>query len=233
MTQIPPEDTQYRDLTITGVQDQSDGGYAIRLSDGWSILCPAGPFVPQVGQAIRLYGTLFGHIRGIVIEGEVFRYQTVQQAQAELDQMRQQAEDEARARYAERKADIEARIAVLPDPFRKRMEGFLRRAPETAWKHQEYELVTCEAALEILKACPTLEVVDVYAKANYADQIQLTPALEPMDLSGNMHACAIALARFMRRGQEDRVWQSHATICPVVGCAEAGCWATERQGDGQ
>ena len=82
-----PDDTQYEEYSIEAVKDLTDS-YELALG-GWSLWCPKrdGLPDPSVGEKCRLYGRGIGSpVRGIVIEGRVYRYQT------ELEQEREHAQ---------------------------------------------------------------------------------------------------------------------------------------------
>ncbi|OLV20146.1 hypothetical protein [Deinococcus marmoris] len=211
-------DTQFEDAIIASVGEE---GRTVTMDTGWSLGISAGPFIPQPGQSIRLYGKGTGYpVRGIVIDGQVFLYQTEAQHMAEwqrdIDERREKDRDE----YLEGRAAQEAAIALLPTPFQARLARFLKNAPDTAWAHQGYELATCQAAVAIADAVG--EGVQAFRELTYEEQIKRVPLLDELGLSGNQFGMAVRLAH-LSQANPSAVSESCATISPLVGCQEAGC----------
>lgn len=74
---FPTDDTEFIEETITEVESQPSGSYAIRCG-GWWIECgDETPIVPAVGMVAREYGRGIGApVRGLFIEGHRFWYRT-------------------------------------------------------------------------------------------------------------------------------------------------------------
>jgi hypothetical protein len=215
-------DKQFQDSTITEVRSRKDG-YEITMETGWTLGAPLGPIMPEVGQAIRLYGRGTGYaIRGIVIAGQVFRYQTETEAREEHARTVAQQKLDSWEAYKAGTAEREAAIALLPDVFQRRLRRFMENAPETAWDHQGYELATCQAALAIAAACDIRMGVHEFAALTCEQQIEEAPELDTLGLSGNQFGMACRLAHWYLTEREN-VWKEHAAISILTGCAEAGC----------
>ncbi|RJF74947.1 hypothetical protein D3875_02830 [Deinococcus cavernae] len=222
-------DTQYKDNLITAVSSSGDGRHSITTNDGWSFFAPKGPITPTPGMVARFYGRGLGcPVRGLVIDGHTFFYQTAADFQAEQER-NVAADRQARLdAFSAGRAEQLSTIAQLPEPFQQRLNGFMARRPETAWEDQGYELATCQAAVVILNTCATAEAVRQFGGLKYGEQIQRAPELERMGLSGNMFAVAVRLASFFRESPE-LIAREHAAICPLVGCERAGCPTLDSQ----
>lgn len=73
----PENDSEFKDKTITSVERQGDGTYAIGC-DGWHLWCGKNcPVIPEVGQISRQYGKGIGApVRGLFINGVKVWYRT-------------------------------------------------------------------------------------------------------------------------------------------------------------
>jgi hypothetical protein len=81
---FPENDTEFRDLVIEEVKDDS-----IRFNDGWSIFLPSNiEFTITSGMSARQYGKGIGYsVRGLFIEGKKIWYRT--EAEDEIHQSEQ------------------------------------------------------------------------------------------------------------------------------------------------
>lgn len=72
-----PNDEQYEEQTLTSVERQSDGGWAIQWGST-GFWCPAdSPIEPKVGMTARLYGHGMGsRVRGLFLDGVKVYYRT-------------------------------------------------------------------------------------------------------------------------------------------------------------
>lgn len=216
-------DTEFKQCQITAVTPD-EAGFSLRLSDGFSLYVENGPITPKAGHDIKIYGPEFGWVRGIVIDGQVFHYSTAaefkqRQAEAQAERLR-----EARAAYVAGLAVQQAEIAKLPEPFQRRMAEFLKNAPDTAWQYQGYELATCQAAVAIAEVCKTPQAVSAFKEMSIDMQVAAVPRLDELGLMGEQFGMACLLA-YSSCETPDNVWRQHATICPLVGCVDAGCFA--------
>lgn len=195
---------------------------------------------PMTGFTLRLWGknanSLGGLVRGIALlcserEGEVlvtkvhtlYRYRTREEQE---EQDRKWSEDniaEKKAKWEDNRDETAARIAALPEPFRERIEFFMRQ-PDWGWDFGFYEIFCCEEAIKIAKALKTREKIEAFSTMKMARQCELVPELSE-DHSGNTFGAAVHLAHnFVTRPQS--LFQVHGAMCPAVGCKNYGCWST-------
>ncbi len=72
-----PNDEEFKETTITGVREESDG-WTIQRADGWSFYCPKSVQVePKPGMVARFYGRGLGYpVRGLFLDGQQVFYRT-------------------------------------------------------------------------------------------------------------------------------------------------------------
>lgn len=75
---IPADDFEFQDDAIAKVSGDRERGWFVTKEDGWSIgIDGDSPVEPAPGMPIRLYGRGIGaEVRGIVLDGNVVRYQS-------------------------------------------------------------------------------------------------------------------------------------------------------------
>lgn len=76
---FPINDDQFEEVSIAKVQaSESDGGWQIARSDGWSFfVVKDSPIAPTVGMAARFYGKGIGfNVRGLFLDGQKVFYRT-------------------------------------------------------------------------------------------------------------------------------------------------------------
>lgn len=90
-------DTEFTELPLEKVERSSGGGYALTRKGDWGTLWIGWPgsaglgFEPRVGQMARFYGRGDGFpVRGVVIDGQVCRYQT---AEEEAEESKKRSEE--------------------------------------------------------------------------------------------------------------------------------------------
>lgn len=216
--QVAPFDDEYEEDRVAEVEPRP-GGYAIRRSDGGWLSFDDGPIIPEVGMTARFYGRGFGYVvRGLTIDGYTFYYRT-----AEQDRERHEAEvakrnQERAAEYARTKGEMAERLSVYPDVFRRRIHRFLANSP-TAWEHQAYEMMVCDAALLIIDTYPDAPSHRRWVDNAYEPSI---PESFEMGLSGNQWDMARRLASWWFVDREN-IYRDHAAISLLVGCEAAGC----------
>jgi len=233
-------DEQYRESVVAEVVE-AESGWILRDTDGWSILCPNEECTttPKAGERVLFYGKGVGfEVRGIVVNGRVYRYQTAAEADAADSAWRadrlKRLEKELEATRAER----DARVAALPKVFRERVERFQRARPDWRRDHEPYELFCCEEAVKIANYARGLTfmnlnvhvdartqekwTLDRFYKDTELQKAVLGKTLE--DHSGNTFGAACNLAQIFLDRPEFVVKQ-HGALCPLVGCEEYGCWA--------
>lgn len=186
----------------------------------------------QKGDVLRVYGRLFGFVRGAALVehgavSAVFRYMT--EAQAESQRQRENIERKERQRreWEEKKTDTAARVARMPERFQRRFEFFMRR-PEWGPDFGLYEVFVMEEAIKISRICKTADRVEWFAKAEPAFQKGAADAAGVTlsdDHSGNTFGAACHLAHGYL-AEIDALFKFHGALCPLVGCKEYGCYAS-------
>jgi hypothetical protein len=186
----------------------------------------------QKGDVLRVYGRLFGFVRGAALVeygavSAVFRYMTA--AQAESQRQRENAERKERQRreWEEKKDETLSRVARMPERFQRRFEFFMRR-PEWGPEFGLYEVFCMEEAIKIARICKTAERVAWFAKAAPAFQKGAADAADVKlsdDHSGNTFGAACHLAHGYL-AETDSLFKFHGALCPLVGCKEYGCYAS-------
>lgn len=208
--------------------EPSGEGWMLQFDDGWCIHCPGGQelVAPQHGEQARLYGRGLGFaVRGIVIEGRVYRYQTDEEHEAARVREREERLAQERREWTDGQEKYTADVAALPDPLRRRIERFLLRdgwGPEFG----RYELFVCQEAAKIAAACGTADKVREFGKATVEAQHVMVPTISD-EHSGNTHGAAVRLA-FLYLTDPDLVPNEHGALCPLVGCRKYGCWAASQ-----
>lgn len=195
---------------------------------------------PEPGDTLRLWGknanSLGGLVRGIALLSSerldslvlirvhtLYRYRTREQQEEQDRKALEDSHAEKKAKWEDKRDETAARIAALPEPFRERIEFFMRRQ-DWGWNFGFYELFCCEEAVKIATALDTGEKIEAFNKMKTDRQRQLVPKLSA-DHSGNTFGAAVHLAHcFVTRPQG--VVQVHGTMCPIVGCKDYGCWST-------
>jgi hypothetical protein len=219
-------DTQFKTSTIEQV-GSTDSGWIVK-SDGFSLLVPSDlcQQAPTAGETARFYGRGIGYpVRGIVIEGRVYRYQTEEEEkQAHTTWVADRAREKHEALERDR-AERDRRIAALPEAFRARFARFHAVGGDD-WRadFEPYELFTCEEAVTIHAALETRKAIAGFSRATVHHQKELVPALKYGDHSGNTFGQACQLAALMADGGEN-IAKMHGALCPLVGCQAYGCWA--------
>lgn len=217
-------DPEFQIKTIERVERSGDGGWSLYFSDGTCFFCPAYDGEPKPWDFARLFGRGFGYtVRGLVIAGRVVYYRT-----AEQDEDRRVAEAErARLRriddYEARRSEYEALVAALPQEFQRRIAGFRLR---DGWRaeFEPYELMVCCDAVKIAAAHATADVVRAFGALKWDEQKRVVPGLDDGH-SGNSFGAAVRLA-WLYKSDPALVEKEHGALCPLVGCAEYGCWST-------
>lgn len=216
-------DVQFEESIIDAVREREDG-YEL-THDGWTLWCPKadGLPAPRVGETLRSYRRGIGYsVRGIVVNGRVYRYMTEAQEQ-------EQHAEESRQRQAEREQELEAnlaetdrRIAALPALFQERIQKFQRDGGhEFRRDYEGYELFCCEQAVVIADTLHTVDAIRAFHTEPWESQKVLVPDLSDGH-SGNTFGAACMLARLYLE-QPELVLKQHGALTPLVGCEAYGC----------
>jgi len=220
---IDESDTEFQEQILDSVKEHP-AGYELN-HDGWTLWCPKAEGVPapRAGETLRMYGRGIGYsVRGIVVNGRVYRYMTDEVAKARKEA--ESKEDELKREHALQAslADLNNRIAALPEVFRKRIEKFQRDGGHTFRRDYEgYELFCCEQAVLIADALGTVGNVRIFYAASLEDQKRMVPGMST-DHSGNTFGAACRLAQQYLESPE-RVPAIHGALTPLVGCEAYGC----------
>ncbi len=219
------DDTQFEESIIEAVRESGDY-YEITHNGAWVIGCPKveGLPAPQVGETIRTYGRGIGStVRGIVINGRVYRYQTEAEERVEHERQHAERQAEAERKLIETQPETDRRIAALPEIFRERLAKFQKDGGhEFRRDYEGYELFCCEEAVKIATALKDRgEAVQAFAKLDWTQQKMVVPALSD-DHSGNTFGTACRLAHWYLQRPENVV-REHGALTPLVGCDAYGC----------
>lgn len=240
---FPANDAEFEEYVIDRVDEK---GGTMDLRDGASFLWKreGSNILPRVGQTARMYGRGFGYIvRGLFIDGQCIYYLTAEEQHAkdkgEAVEHRERQEEE----YAAGKSEFDARIAVLPEVFRERIEAFRERRDDFGPRFEAYELFCCEQAVALatwaLDQFPQVPqddrteekraglaeaTIDIWNALDYELQRSQFPGLSD-EHSGNTHGAMVVLAKVYLT-EPELVPQMHGALCPLVGCAGYGCWST-------
>ena len=231
-------------------EEDSEGCFTAHFKDGLSLYVrdelraergtEPRPDGLQKGDVLRLYGQMFGHIRGIgLVEhgrvSAVFRYATEAQAEEQHRREVREYKDKKRREWEDKKEDTLARVAKMPAPFQRRFEFFMRR-PEWGADFGLYEVFSMEEGVKIAEICKTAERVEWFAKADSAFQKGAADAAGVAlsdDHSGNTLGAACRFAHVFL-SEPELLPMVHGALCPLVGCKEYGCYAStvDRKAEG-
>lgn len=118
-------------------------------------------FRPQVGDAVVVYSQGFSKIRGIAIDGRVFRYRTPTQAEADHEQWKKNYRLEQLERYIADGDALKARADALPLPLRLRMARFAAEGGVEFWiEDAGYEMYALEGCAALLRKVAKLGYIN-------------------------------------------------------------------------
>lgn len=220
-------DTQYTEHRITAVKGELSDELNWWLHfDGTALACPGDQcnVAPVPGETARLYGKGLGSVvRGIIIEGRVYKYLTEEQ-EAERHAAWVAEENRQRDERAEsERAARDQRRAALPPAMRERLAVFEARNPMWRRDYESYELFVCEeAALLAAHFGADVAALLEFTKKPSAEQSEILPGLKLDEHSGNTWGAAVGLARRLMIDPK-LVMRAHGALCPLVGCEDYGC----------
>lgn len=226
--QIKNQD-KYEDHRVEKVSEFDDC-WCMSFYDGFSFRAPKDAGVePHVDSRVRLYGNGLGYaIRGLDIDGVEVFYHTEDEYRAKSLKEQQDRDAAQKASADEKRQEMDARVASLPDCFQKRIHRFRRNSPDFYWKHEGYEMASCVDAVKIASAMrlgnekKPLEMLSDFRELSYEQQKATVPDLDYDNHSGNTMGMALRLAHHYLN-DERLVFAEHAAISALVGCEEAGC----------
>lgn len=225
-------DTDFEDHQLEEVNPTTDG-LILCLLGGTTIFCPHGEeeIAPEVGDSIRIYGSLGYQVRGIDIAGKEVFYRSKSQQEIKDRRDIAQAKLESIVKFYKEEGNLNDRYRALPDPFRKRLDRFRRNNGDFRWQSESYELFVCEEGIRIADRLRDFygqiskEHMKAFRNMGREEQVCVVPGLST-EHSMNTLACSTFLAYFYVKDPEVLV-KYHAAMCPIVGCRESGCTSKE------
>jgi hypothetical protein len=219
-------DKQFKEYTVAEVCERGDG-WEVGWRDGFWLyvtneLCKQ---PPARGEVARCYGKGFGYeVRGVVINGRVYRYKTeAEQEQERTDYLARRQREQAEALERER-PERDQKIAALPEPLRQRIARFQRALGGWRAQHEPYEIFCCEEAAVIAAKLKTRAAIADFHRLPWEQQKEALPGLRYDQHSGNTFGFSCRLAALLC-DRSDLVAQEHGALCPLVGCVDYGCFA--------
>ena len=195
---------EWTDYVLSKVR-QLDGGSWECCADGTCWVLDGGHGVtPKVGDTIRLYGGWGRPIVGQDINGAPIYYRTKAEEQARHEQWVADLHARNRAEYEADKERLDAELAALPDPFRKRIERALAEDPDWAWQSmgQRYEQFCLVEAVKIHDHFKgDADAIQAWRQdRDYERQKKRGPKSLSDDHSGNTFGAAGYMAEALARG---------------------------------
>lgn len=121
-------------------------------------------------------------------------------------------------------AQQDAQYDTLPPEFQSRIDGFRQSSSLFRKEFEPYEMFVCEQAVLFANALRTKEAVIAFYNSTSKQQAEQIPGLSP-DHNGNTFGRACSLAA-LYLDRPDLVDKQHGALCPLVGCAKYGCYAS-------
>jgi|SRR5271170_377606 len=250
---VAERDTEYSDQVVkavrepwlcfkraSGDEDSGDNECVVDFVDGTLLIVRREHDLrlPVPGDTLRLFGRGLGYVvRGIGLIPDVrpwqllglYRYMTAEEEQASHLLMVEESNKKKQAEWAEKADETARRIADMPEPFRARMEFFMRN-PEWGWTFGFYELFCSEEAIKIVRALRGKDAIEAFTRMSVSEQKERVPDLVYGDHSGNTFGAACRLAHCYAE-KPDLIPKMHGALCPMVGCKSYGCWSTTQEKD--
>lgn len=173
MQQPDPRDTAYTEYTIKEVIPGDNDHYEIRYGARVSYQATDG-VAPKVGETVRIYtGISNSDVRGLVVGGRLYSYETMAERKARHDALRARHEAATRENFPK----YDRRYAALPAPFRSRIDYF-RRLPNFRLQAEGQELLVCEKAARLAEECGSVEAVSEFCRLSLDRRCRKYPWLE-------------------------------------------------------
>jgi hypothetical protein len=233
MMAIAGRDKQFEDHLVCSVSDDQvvtfESGFCLAVHD--ELLSTPRPLP---GDTLRLFGRGFGYVVrgiGLVTAGRLvglYRYQTEAQEAAGHAQEVAASKQHQRDEWEARKDATAIAIRALPEPFRCRIEFFMRQ-PEWGPEFGLYELFCCTEAVKLVDMLKSQDSVCAFVEMNSEAQKIAAPGLAYDQHSGNTLGMSCRLA-YVFMSQPELLFKVHGASCPIVGCKAYGCFATTIQG---
>lgn len=223
---IPDTDTDFSDHIITSVyggtigNTEGDRCFSVTCKE-FSLGCPDIGITPKAGDKMRVYpeGRLGSRTRGLCINGVPIYYRTEEEDELDRQKMLLEMEQRKRAEYEANKDKYEATVKTLPKEFQDRIQGFKDRNPNF-WEQMGYEVFVCEEAVKVINK---IDDIKAFCKLSYEEQNAMVDFSD--NHSGNTIGATVFLAMLYKTNPEF-VAKAHSAICPLIGCKDAGCWAS-------
>jgi len=208
-------------LTIKEVTKQKDY-FSISTKEGSGFGFPTKYKVtPKVGDRITLHCVNGSSIRGIDLNGKKVFYKSDEQLEQEHKEYCDKAKKDKLKRFKKDKPRLDKSYKALPKCFQERIDKFRNNNPEFRVEFESYEMFCCEQAVEIAKACKTIENIDKFKNLEWDEQKKMVKKLDDGH-SGNTFGCSCSLAYWFLKEQEN-VIKMHGALAPLVGSEEYGC----------
>jgi hypothetical protein len=113
---IPSTDQEFEAFIVKEVTSTDPKGWFLVLSNSWGVFVPNARcgVSPSVGESIRLFGKGIGYpIRGITIEGRVYKYETPEEHEASQEDMLRKLKEQQEAEDAEFRASKKPPLATF------------------------------------------------------------------------------------------------------------------------
>lgn len=201
------------DCTTITKLERGENGYNITRSDGWSMWLgfAADGYEPRVGSKIWCYTVGFSLVLGVVVDGHVFRYETMAQHRKRQEEELECKRAKERARFPEH----DEAIARLPEIFQQRIRNF-QRAPYFREDLEAYEIFVCEQATLFAERLKTVQELVKWKSLDYESQVKIIPELEEAGHSGNTFGAACVFARLYLE-QPEALLKAPGALAPLVG----------------
>lgn len=177
-----------------------------------------------IGETVYAFGKGFGYsVRGAAVGDVLTHYKTAVQEQAEWQENRRLEEARKLLVWQENLPTYMADLNGLHEPFKNRIEFFMR---DTNWGPQygAYEMFVCKEAIKIASHCKTADSVKALQSSSWEEQSKVIDA----NHSGNTAGAAFTLA-YLFLTDAGVVPKMHGALCPLVGCKAYGCFASTTQ----
>lgn len=216
---LEPEDGDVPD-TVTRIEkvEPGDTGWAVTFDKSTGFIIPRlrddGP-IPNVGDRLLLWGEFGRTVRGAEINGRVVFYRTKVQEAERARRWREECERKRKADYERDRAELDRRMAQLPDIFRAELEQAIKRDPDFRWEGMglAYYLFALEQAVVLADHFSDEAAIDAWNRINSADndppydyraQTKVVPGWSG-DHSGNTHDVAVGMAKRLVRHRREPV----------------------------
>ena len=201
------KDLEFETVSVTDVTT-ANGGWMVERDDGWHLFVPSEDCstAPTAGEEMRCYGRGIGYpVRGIVVGGRVYRYETPEEHEVSQREMRERLTREREESEATFRAAASSRPPLRTfecvDP-----KGWAECVRKNSQDPYSYECVRYAAAwAHTIEARLDGKTVAEVAKQAASDA-------DGNGITGFMYGAAVAmLAGFWAYGDDLRRWHNSDT----------------------